>query len=140
MRTDGLPDFAPRFESDLVRPFWDAIRRGELCLPCCSECGKWQWYPNEFVTCHPDANHIWKSIATTGRVFTFTVVHRSFLPNADRGAEPYISALVEPDGLEGVRIPAVLTELAVSDVRIGMQVKLKPLVRSDYVLPAFCPN
>jgi uncharacterized OB-fold protein len=134
-----LPDFPPRFETDLLRPYWDALARGELMLPACSQCGEWQWYPYEYVKCHADAHHVWKQVPVTGSVFTYTVVHRPFLPNAAGDAPPYVSALIEPDGLAGVRIPALLINLSDSAPRIGMRVRLCPLARSSYTAPAFEP-
>ncbi|MFV0278329.1 MAG: Zn-ribbon domain-containing OB-fold protein [Parahaliea sp.] len=133
------PDCAPRFDTDLVRPYWEALARGELVLPACSECGRWQWYPAEYVKCHGDAHHVWQPVTTRGTVFTFTVVHRSFLPGAPRDASPYVSALVELDGIAGVRLPTFLINLGEARPRIGMAVCLAPLKRSSYTAPAFEP-
>lgn len=135
----SLPDFPPRFDTDIVRPYWDALESGELKLPACSRCGAWQWYPFEFIKCHADAHHEWKTVPATGTVFTFTRVHRSFLPNAEKDAEPYTSALVELDGIEGVRIPALLVNLEDQQPHIGMAVRLNPVRRSSYTAPAFEP-
>ena len=136
----SLPDFSPRFDTDIVRPYWDALANGELKLPACSECGAWQWYPFEFIKCHADAHHEWKTVPVTGTVFTFTRVHRSFLPNAEKGAPPYVSALVELDGIAGVRIPTFLINLGDVAPSIGMKVRLKPLKRATYTAPAFEPD
>ena len=51
----SLPDHPPRFDTDIVRPFWEALERGEFRLPACSVCGAWQWYPYDFVRCHDEA-------------------------------------------------------------------------------------
>lgn len=136
---DGLPDFPPRLDTPLVKPYWDALERGVLALPACSTCGRWQWYPYEFVKCHADASHVWKDVPTTGTVFTFAAAHRGFLPNAAPRAPAYVSALVELDRVAGVRLPALLVNLAGRDPAIGMRVRLAPLKRSSYVAPAFEP-
>ena len=133
------PDFAPRFDTDIVRPYWDAIARGELQLPACSVCGAWQWYPFDFVKCHEGAQHVWRRVASTGSVFTFTIVHRGFLPNAQPKAPPYVSALVEIDAVPGARIPTLLVNLGGQRPRIGMRVRLAPLPRTGYTAPAFEP-
>jgi uncharacterized protein len=135
----SLPDFPPRFDSDIVRPYWAALERGELALPACSACGAWQWYPFDFVKCHADAHHEWRSVSTHGTVFSFTVVHRGFLPNAVPKAPPYMSALVEIDGVAGPRIPSLLVNLGSRAPAIGMRVRLAPLRRSTYTAPAFEP-
>lgn len=140
MNTDQLPDFAPRFDTDIVRPYWAALERGELMLPACSVCGEWQWYPFEFVKCHAEAHHEWRRVTPRGTVFTFTTVHRGFLPNAVPKAPPYVSALVELDGIAGVRIPTLLVNLGARRPTIGMRVRLHPLRRSTYTAPAFEPD
>jgi len=135
-----LPDFAPRFATNLVKPYWESLARGVMSLPACSVCGAWQWYPFEFVKCHAQAHHEWKRVSPRGTIFTFTTVHRPFLPNANPKAPPYVAALVEIDGVEGVRIPTFLVNLAGRAPRIGMRVRLHPVQRSTYTAPAFEPD
>jgi uncharacterized protein len=136
---DTLPDFPPRFDTNIVRPYWQAIERGELALPACSVCGAWQWYPFEFVKCHADAVHEWRRVPTTGRLFTYTIVHRAFLPNAVPKAPPYVSALVELDDVIGPRIPTYIVNLGQRQPTIGMRLRLSPQRRSSYTAPAFEP-
>ena len=136
---DTLPDFPPRFDTDIVRPYWEAIERGAMALPACSVCGAWQWYPYEYVKCHAQAVHVWHPVPATGRVFTFTVVHRAFLPNAVPKAPPYVSALVELDGIIGPRIPTYLVNLGDRRPAVNMRVQLAPQRRSSYTAPAFEP-
>lgn len=139
MSHEHLPNCPPRFDSDMVRPYWDGLKEGRLLLPACSQCGKWQWYPHEFVTCHPEAHHQWIEVSSVGRVYTFTRVHRSFLPGAVRGAAPYVSILVEPEGIDGVRIPSVLVNTDDQSLAVGMRVALHPIPRDGYLLPAYIP-
>lgn len=140
MSTLNLPDFPPRLDTEIVRPFWDALERGELRLPACSKCKKWQWYPYEFIKCHENAHHEWTPVPTKGSVFTFTTVHRGFLPNADPGALPYTVALVELDGIQDLRLAAYLINLGSHKPRVGMPVRLSPVRQSTYVAPAFMPD
>ena len=37
----------PDVEHPLTRGFWDAAARGELAIPRCADCGRWNWYPRE---------------------------------------------------------------------------------------------
>ena len=136
----SLPDFPPRFDTDIVRPFWASLERGELSLPACSECGAWQWYPFEFVKCHGEAHHEWKRVSDRGTVFTFSTVHRPFLPNANPKDPPYVAALIELDGVEGPRLATYLVNLGSRQPSIGMRVRLKPTRRSTYTAPAFEPE
>ena len=135
-----LPDFPPRFDTDIVRPYWQALERGELALPSCSVCGAWQWYPFDFIRCHEGASLKWNSVPHVGTVFTFTAVHRGFLPNSSANFAPYFAALVELDGMPGVRIPTVLINLGAIVPEIGMHVRLNPQPRSTYTMPAFEPD
>jgi uncharacterized OB-fold protein len=135
----GTPNLPPRFDTDIVRPYWAALERGELCLPACSECGQWQWYPYEFVRCHSNAHHEWKTVATTGTVFAFTEVHRNFLPTGSRDDVPYFSALIELDRVSGPRIAGILTNLGSVTPKVGLRVMLQPIRLAAYTLPAFAP-
>jgi uncharacterized OB-fold protein len=103
-------------------------------------CGAWQWYPYEFIRCHADASLVWKPVTGKGEVFTFTRVHRSFLPNAPAKAPSYIAALVELDEAPGARIPTVLINTEDRQPFVGMRVRLNPQRRSTYTLPAFEPD
>jgi uncharacterized OB-fold protein len=137
--TMPLPHVAPRFDTPIVRPFWEALAQGELKLPACSRCGAWQWYPYEFVKCHADAHHEWKPVAKTGTVFTHTTVHRSLMPDGSQAVVPYVSALVELDGAPGVRLATVLVNLGERRPEIGMRVRLAPQTIGDFRVPAFEP-
>ena len=103
--TAAVPRFDPpeRAVADggLAAPFWAAVQRGELALPRCSECGRWQWYPESTGTDCPGGALVWEPVAVTGTLYSFTRVHRSFLPGAGRGGEPYVVGLVDLDGLDG---------------------------------------
>ena len=135
----SLPDHPPRFDTDIVRPFWEALEHGEFQLPACSVCGAWQWYPYDFVRCHAEARLEWRPAPRSGTVFTWTRVLRSFLPDAKPDDAPYVAALVELDGAPGVRLATVLVDLDGREPRIGMRVRLKPVKRSTYTAPAFEP-
>lgn len=132
----NVPDFPPRLDTDLVKPFWTALEQGTLRLPACSVCGAWQWYPYEFVRCHPEATLQWREVRGRGTVFSFTRVTRNFLPVET--AVPYVCALVEPDEAPGVRIASVL-DTDSGEPSIGMRVRLKPTPRSNYTAPVFEP-
>ena len=122
----SLPDHPPRFDTDIVRPFWEALDRGEFQLPACSVCGAWQWYPYDFVRCHDEARLEWRPAPRTGTVFTWT-------------RAPDVAALVELDDAPGVRLATGLVNLGDREPRIGMRVRLSPVKRSTYTAPAFEP-
>lgn len=104
----ALPAFDCPPEISLGAPFWDGVAAGELRIARCSECGSWQWYPDDVGACHPGATYEWVPVAGTGSVFTFTTVRRSFLPGESK--TPYVVGLIELDGVDGVRFVGNLAE------------------------------
>ena len=92
-----LPQFDPPADVPAFQPFWDGIEQRELRLPRCGD--RWEWYPEASGTTLPDTALEWQRIAPTGRIYTFTRVHRSFLPG-NRGQAPYVVGLISPDGIE----------------------------------------
>ena len=133
----GLPHYMPRFDTDIVKPYWDALAEGEMQLPACSECGSWQWYPFEVPRCHPLAHLVWKSVPTTGAVFACTTVQRCLLPD-NKEAAPYTNALIELDGVKGPRIVGLLINFNDEPVA-GAKVKLHATKSGDISLPTFEP-
>ena len=133
----GLPRFAPRYDTDLLRPYWAALARGEIELAACAECGSWQWYPTEIPRCHPRAHIEWRKVATTGTVFVCTTVQRCLLPE-NKDAAPYVNALIELEGVKGPRIVGLLVDFP-GEPRAGAKVRLVPVKVDDLFLPAFAP-
>ena len=66
-------------------------------------------------------------------------MHRDFLPS-EADAAPYMVGLVEPDGLEGTRIVALLVDVPDGDAAIGTRVRFAPVESpAGYMMPAFEP-
>lgn len=136
----GAPVFPPRFDEDLVRPFYDGLAAGELRLPHCGHCGRVHWYPPEVLPCHPDSEPEWRAIPGDGTVYAFTTVVRSLLPGDDNTTTPYDIILVEPDGAPGARIVGLLREADGHPPACGQRVRLSPLQVGGHILPAFAPH
>jgi uncharacterized OB-fold protein len=120
-----LPHFEPP-DDELTRPFWEAVARSELRLPRCSVCGRWQWYPDSAGTECAGGRLEWVSVATTGRVHTLTTVRRGFLPGG-RDDPPFAVALVELDGVDGVRLVANLDGDPLPGIGARVRARLDPL-------------
>ncbi len=136
----GLPFFEPRLDTDLMRPYWDAIRNNDLRLPACSVCGAWLWYPPESLPCHPNGHLEWRPVPKTGTVYTFTTVERCLLPGDHKDDTPYTNALVELDNVPGVRLVTILINLNGTPPKIGMRVRYAPTKVNDQTLPTFEPE
>lgn len=84
-------------QSDLARPFWSALRQGELHLQQCARCGHRNHPPKVACPrCHGRDLH-WSAVAPFGNVYTSTIVHRAPVP-AFRADVRYAVALVDIDG------------------------------------------
>jgi uncharacterized protein len=116
-----VPSFAPP-DVAFIRPFWDGVAAGELRLPQCGACGRFQWYPIPGTPHCPSAPLTWTTVPPTGTVFSFTVVRRPFLPGATRADVPVTSVLVDLDGAPGMRLVGMLGDGGPAP-RIGMRVE-----------------
>ena len=122
--TARIPDLpAPPPDAGVYQPFWDAAARGSLALPRCRDCGRAVWYPAPRCPGCSGARLEWTPVAGTGSLFTYTVVHRSFLAGVEV-TEPFVAGLVELDGAPGARLAAAL-DVAPERVRIGMRLRVR---------------
>lgn len=135
--TDGVPVHAPlRFGG--ADPFWQALDDGTLRLPRCPRCDAWQWYPLPVCGSCRAAEPEWVDVPNRGIVFTFTTVHRSFLPEG-AVTPPYNVGLVTLDGVEGPRLVSVLTGCGEDEPFVDMPVRMELLDLGTHRLPVFVP-
>ncbi len=131
----GIPIHAPKFDSDLLRPFYDGLAAGELRLTADAGTGEWVWYPPEMVSGRPDATLEWRRASDTGTVYSFTRVERSLLPGDNRAEVPFTVVLVEPDDAPGCRVPGLF--VGEGEVRCDMRVRLSPVRAGEHVVAGF---
>ncbi len=119
------------------RPFWDAAKRHALELPRCRSCGALHYYPRGACPRCLSGDLVWERVRGTGRVHTFTIVHRG-----QKGfpvPTPYVLAVVELD--EGPRMMTTLVDVDPAAVKIGMPVEVTFRDVSDAIaLPLFRPR
>jgi uncharacterized OB-fold protein len=115
-----LPVPAPKTEAvPELAEFWAAAARGRLLLRRCDDCGDPIWYPRTFCPGCGSLRTSWSDASGRGRIYSFTVVHRSAVPGY-RDATPYVVAYVEL--AEGPRILTNIVDCDPGAVRIGMEV------------------
>ena len=124
----AVPGYAPP-EDPIAAPFWEGIESGEIRLPRCSVCGRWQWYPTAVGADCAGGELVWETVSDRGTLHTFTRVQRSFLPGG-HGALPYVVGFVELDGVDGIRLVANVNDDDGS-VEVGMPVKATFVTVSD---------
>jgi hypothetical protein len=103
------------------KPFWDACARHEFLVQRCAACGTVQHYPRGVcAACWSDSLQ-WKPSAGRGRVYTFTVTHRT-QARGFRDELPYVLAWIELD--EGVQVMSNIVGVDPAKVVIGLPVKV----------------
>lgn len=123
---------APRM-APWLEPYWAGLAAGELRLPRCSACGRWEWYPVEVGPGCDDATYQWEAVGPVATVFTLTRVERPLLPGVK---EPYTTGLVVTDQAPDCRIAALFDETA-GAVSIGARVRLALSGKGASVFPYF---
>jgi hypothetical protein len=124
MTTANRPyPFLPDVEWEELAPFWSAAREGVLKFPRCRDCGRYQWYPQAMCPNCRGMNMDWTAVKPVGRLFTYTVIRRSFLPGFEDRL-PMIIGLVEFEEAHGVRLVTNLIDCEEADVEIGKSVEV----------------
>ncbi|OAA27436.1 hypothetical protein UG55_100887 [Frankia sp. EI5c] len=100
-----------------TEPFWAAARRHVLVVALCVDCGTPRPVPPGPYCWECDAQDVvWSPLPGTGKVFTYTVVRQV--------ERPYAIAVVELDGVTGVRLMSDLVGVDPETVGIGMPVEV----------------
>lgn len=121
-----FPAFDPP-DTEFASAFWSAIDNERIVLPRCSVCGEWQWYPEGDGTDCAGGEFEWVEVAPRGTVYSWSVVHRSFLPGG-RDRVPYVVGMVDLDEVTdagagvGPRLVANLTT-DTTDWKVGDRVR-----------------
>jgi uncharacterized protein len=117
------------------RFFWEGVRRGELLIQRCAECGRLRHPPSPMCpACRSLAADAVKS-SGRGTVYSYCRPHEPRLPAFDPG---YVIALVEL--AEGVRLVSNLVGIDPAAVDIGLPVEVEFVaVDPELTLPMFRP-
>jgi uncharacterized OB-fold protein len=75
-------------------PFWQGVREGELRLPRCAGCQRWNWPPVPRCPWCGSFEHVWERVEPRGTIYSWTRIHRASRP-ALADDVPYVVALVE---------------------------------------------
>lgn len=136
-----LPDLTDK----RTAPFFDGAARGELVLPRCDTCESLAWYP--MTTCDRcgGTSFTWTTVRGTGRLFSWTVVERAFLP-AFEDRVPFVSGLVALDDDPRVRIVSYVVDCEPASLTVDQPVvvSFRPLrfptvPDHEVVVPMFEP-
>ncbi len=123
--------------TDYKDTYWHYISSGKLCLQFCPTCKQYIFYPRALCPYCLRSELEWKEVTGKGRVYSYTIVHISALPDF-QDETPYIYALVEL--AEGIRMPSNLIDCPLDKVRVGLSVELTFIKRRGKILPVFKPS
>ena len=134
------PDFAP------TRPFFAAAERGELRIPRCRRCDRFQWYPPERCGACGSSELEWALVSGRGTLFSFAVVRkpllREFAPLV-----PFATGLVVLAEDPAVRLVTRFVDCELEALRPGLPVRavFRPLghphiAEWSQVVPFFTPE
>ena len=122
--------------SDLCQPYWDGAACGELVIQRCADCGRWIHFPEPICPSCGSVRLGFEPVSGIGAVETFSVIHRSFVPEfADR--TPYVIAWIALPEQAGLRVFANLTDCTPDEAAIGMPVEVCFEQRDGRAVPNF---
>ena len=93
----------PDTDDEATAPYWEGAAEGELRIPRCDSCGTWCWYPAKTCGACGSSSFTWTATSGRGRLFSWAVVRRGFLPAFAEKA-PFVPALVALEEEPAVRI------------------------------------
>jgi len=99
----------PDLTDERTAEYFAGAARGELVLPRCDSCNRFVWYPEEECPHCGAGSFTWTRVSGRGRVFTWTVVRRAFLP-AFEEMVPFVTALVSLEEDPAVRIVSYIVD------------------------------
>jgi hypothetical protein len=86
-----LPD-----PDETAAPFWDALRRHELAMQRCDDCGRWRHPPEATCPACLGEHASWHPLSGEGTVYSLVRMERAFVPAA-RDRVPYTAVVVLPN-------------------------------------------
>lgn len=101
-------------------PFWEGLKQGKVLATKCTKCGKIYFPPNADCSDCLVSNLEWVELSKEAEVETFT--HVVVRPTSFQQNKPYTVAIGRLK--EGVRVLAWLTGFKLSEIKVGMKVKL----------------
>jgi uncharacterized OB-fold protein len=116
--------------------FWTWGREGRLAIYRCADCAYYIHPPVPFCPRCESRNVAPDAVSGRGRVVTFTVNHKTWVPGLP---VPYVLALVAIDEQNDVRIPCNIVSCAAEDVTFDMAVEVVFEPSDDLWIPFFRP-
>lgn len=114
----------PDREYEPLKPYWDAVDRGEFRLPQCKSCAQFNWYPEPRCRHCGEPDMSWKRLSGRGTIYSFTVVRRALHP-AFAPLVPYAAGLVALEEDPRVRMVTRFITADPAALAIGLPVRTR---------------
>ena len=114
--------------------FWDGVARGELLLQRCASCHELRQPPSPM--CPKCSSLEWDTQRAVGRARVYSWIASGH--PSDAASDARIVALLDLE--EGVRMVSNLIDVALADVRHGLEVELTFAEYDGVRLPQFRPS
>lgn len=128
-----------------TRPFFEAAARGELRIPRCVGCRRFQWYPAERCRACGSRRLAWEATSGRGTVFSFAIVNRPLLREF-APLVPYATGIVTLAEDPALRLVTRFVDCDPACLRIDLPVRavFRPLgypqiAEWSLVVPLFTP-
>lgn len=120
---------------DWNRPFWDALRGGELRMQKCTDCGRIRYPISSICSDCLSAEHEWIPLSGRGSIMSYIVVHQVY-NKAFADDVPYNVALIQLD--EGPRMFSNIVGVPNDVPKVGDRVTIVyDPVTADVTIPRF---
>ena len=107
-------------QTPAAKPFWEGLKKEEIRLQRCNDCGHWIFYPrNHCTNCLSDSLS-WQQVGGRATLYTYTIARQPTAPHFTDEV-PQVLAIVELH--EGVKLTSTLTEIKLGDIHVGMSLK-----------------
>lgn len=135
------PDELFQLETDTwTEPYWNGCKEHKLKLPKCGDCQHYVELGASHCRHCLSQNIDWVAHSGKGKVYSFTIVRYPVIPSL-QDSVPYVPAVIELEGVEGLRLISNVIDAPLSEIEVGRSVSLQWHDREDGVsLPRFTIN
>ena len=121
--------------SPVEQPYWDFLRKHEVRLQQCSDCGAFRFPASPVCVECDSARYTWARSSGKGVVFSWVVFHKSYFPSFAKDV-PYNVAMVRLE--DGPMFIANIVGIENTAIRRGMPVEIVfDDVAEDLTIPRF---
>lgn len=122
---------------DMSAPFWEAAKRGQLCIQRCCGCRRYHHPPVELCPDCLSSDLVFEAVSGNGRLVAFTITHDAHHP-AYAAIQPYVVASVRLDEQDDLILPTNLPGVPLESIIPAMRVRVVfEEIGGGHVLPQF---